>query len=303
MPKIRSIETVDQYMIKNNNGKDILLTVVGEIHDQETHCQSDQVRLAQFVEERLTNAQTTKDDISYDEGTDEEDNSEDEELMTTRKSTGGRRSTEETKSMLLLLEYDPSLDKNNFPTFGSSILREVFSTKDYPNSKNIAVGIDIRTQMIGRRNQSELYNKPDLAFLKDMLKKDIKQFFNLFVNNIFESDFLKQILENKKCKENPIIHTCLRKINQFHSKVLHLLQTLKNESQLDDILFYTKYLWACVMDLRILQIALCEDYGYDEIFVVVGISHAENIKTILSLTITERQHLSGCVDTQDIWKY
>jgi hypothetical protein len=157
--------------------------------------------------------------------------------------------------------------------------------------------------MIGRLNQSELYNKPDLEFLKEMVKKDRKRFFDMFVNNIWQSDFLKEILENKECKENIIIDTCLRKINQFHSNVLHLLQNLQNEGKLNELIDYTRLLWACIMDLNILQLTLCKYYGYEEIFVVVGVSHAENIKQILSLSVQSRQHLSGCVDTKDIWKY
>jgi len=268
MPKIRSIQTIDQYAMTNNSGRDVLLTVVGEMHDEETDCNTDQIRLSQFVEERLRNP--------------------------------------ETGNMLLLLEYEPGLDRNIIARFGSSVLREIYSTRDCPLAYEKAVGIDIRTRMIGRVNQTELYNKPDLAFLKDMLKKDINQFVHFFVNNIWQSDFLKQILENKDCKENPIMDVCLRKINQFHSNVIHLLQQqLQNEAQLDEILFYTRQLWACIMDLNILQMALCQNYGYDEIVVVIGTNHSENIKQIISLIIPSqnRQHLTGCVDTEDIWKY
>jgi hypothetical protein len=261
MPKIRSIETIDQYIIENTSGKTILFTVVGEIHDQTTDCRSSQENISKTAEDRL-----------------------------------------QTKNMLLMLEFAPSLDRSLIARLGSTIFKDVYTTDLCPIAREKAFGIDIRTIIIGRQNQSALFNQDSFDYLKTMLRTNRGLYFDTFLKSIWESELLKKI-SSSNCKENIIIQNCYNKLLEFYGRVYTLLQTCTTQNECVEMFTQTRYLWGCVMDLNVLYYTLCKNYEYDEYFVVLGLKHSENISEILNRTVPpgNRQHLSGCVDTGDLW--
>ena len=261
MPKIRSIETIDQYVIENTSGKKILFTVIGEIHDQHTDCRAVQVNVSDVAEERLRN-----------------------------------------KNVLLMLEFAPGLDRNLISRLGSTIFKDIYATNSYPVANEKAFGIDIRTIIIGRSNQSALYNQDSFDILKTMIHTNRELYFKTFLESVWQSDLLKKI-SSTNCRENIMIQNCYNLLFELYGKVFGLLQTCRTDIECVELFNQTRYLWGCVMDLNILYYTLCKGYGYDEFFVVVGLKHSENIREILSRTVPSgnRQHLSGCVDTDDLW--
>ena len=257
MPKIRSIETIDQYIISNGT-KDILFTVVGEIHDKETDCETaEQVRIAQVIEERMSASK-------------------------------------------LFLEFAPGLRNEEVSRMGSTVLRDVYRTEKYPLCKQYGFGIDIRTKILGRHNQTILYNRPDFKELKEILK-DKSEYRNLFLETFLKCDLIKKVQE---C-QNPIIQKSIELLQKQYLKVATLLITFSPKDDPDNLFYQTKILWGNLMDLNILYYSSCRDYGEKalQIFVVVGIKHSENIRNILRSIVPDgsTNHLSGCVDTYNLW--
>jgi hypothetical protein len=263
MPKIRSIETVDQLKYG-----EICITIVGEIHDRETDCKTeDQICISEHIENRLNTP-------NY--------------------------------KMIVCLEFQPGLEPRLISRLGSSVLRNIYTQNKYNKSRASSVGIDMRTIALGRENQSLLYDHSDYAELKNtyfrtvnpnrkMTLEEKKSYIKVFLEPILTD--IRSVHDNKIINESYDIM-----INKYNicRKLIDEMEYPTKEN-LDELLDRTRELWANFTDVYTINFLMSKQHNVNEMIVVVGSYHSENISKIMKKYIKKHQQISGCVDTKSLW--
>ena len=183
----------------------------------------------------------------------------------------------ENKRCRFLLEYHPDLPQKEIAQIGTEVIRSVFSTSEKVNDLIQArvVGVDIRENYITRDGQSLLYNE-DQSFKKRYIDPmDIRAITEDFVEP-FDAKRLKQ--------DFPIARNCgnRRNLEKYLGYVTEAFNALDSTKQkVNDYVYDLKVAWAKVMDYVILLQICSFGKEVNEVIVVVGEFHRQNISNAL----------------------
>ena len=181
-----------------------------------------------------------------------------------------------------LLEYHPTLPKSEVSKIGTEVIRSVFSTSEQVNGsiQDRVVGVDIRENYITRDGQSLLYNE-EQAFKKRYID-------DMEVSAIIE-DFILPFDVRKLERDFPIPRSCVnrRDLEKYLESVaatfkdcyssLEALKKTMDVKRLNDSVYKLKVAWAKVMDYVILVQICSFEKEVNEVIVVIGEFHRQNI--------------------------
>ena len=185
-----------------------------------------------------------------------------------------------------LLEYHPDLPKRDVSKIGTEVIRSVFSSSEKVNGsiQDKVEGVDIRENYITRDGQSLLYNE-DQAFKKRYVDA-------MDVNAIIEDFILPFDLERIK-RDFPIPSNCgnrrdlenyLESVTATFRDCYSSFEALKknmNEKRFNDCVYKLKVSWAKVMDYVILLQICAFGKEVNEVIVVIGEFHRQNISNAM----------------------
>ena len=185
-----------------------------------------------------------------------------------------------------LLEYHPDLPVQEISKIGTDVLRSVFSTSEKVNGliRERAVGVDIRENYITRDGQSLLYNE-DQAF-----KKRYIDTMNL---SAIMQDFIEPFDVERLKRDFPIPRNCgyRRNLEKYLESVTAVFRdcykefndtkTIDDVKKLNDFVYNIKVAWAKVMDYVILLQICSFGKEVNEVIVVIGEFHRQNISNAM----------------------
>jgi hypothetical protein len=244
---IESATNVNQFELYDPSSKKLrrLVTIIGEHHEQTFECGgANDITIYQYLKKRVLDNEHCR----------------------------------------FLLEYHPDLPKRDVSKIGTEVIRSVYSTSDEVNGsiQDRVVGVDIRENYITRDGQSLLYNE-DQAFRK-------RYVVPMKLGAIME-DFIEPFDVKKLERDFPIPRNCANRNDlekylesvsaTFNDCYLSFESCLMKTTDVTDCVHKLKVAWAKVMDYVIL-LQLCSfEKEVNEVIVVVGEFHRQNISSVL----------------------
>ena len=242
---IKSATNVNQFELYDPSSGKLrrLLTIIGEHHEQTFECGgANDITIYQYLKKRVLNNDRCR----------------------------------------FLLEYHPALPKREVSKIGTEVIRSVFSTSDQVNGsiQDRVVGVDIRENYITRDGQSLLYNEEQSfkkQYMDDMdVSAIIKDFIVPFDVQMLEQDF--PISGN--CGYRRDLEKYLESLAATFRDCSSSLEALKKTmdvKRLNDSVYKLKVAWAKVMDYVILVQMCSFEKEVNEVIVVIGEFHRQNI--------------------------
>jgi hypothetical protein len=237
--KIESATNVTQFKLtfdkseNNENVKERLITIIGEYHEHSFSCPGfHTITIHEYLKQRVF----------------------------------------DNKKCKIILEYNPILKEEEIARIGTFIIQDIYKRDSASNKeiKSRVEGCDIRSNLITRKGQTDLYNKPNLKS-----RYSTKEIRDTFVKPFFDNggaSGLNSQLQNldETAKKN------MRKYSAKLEKMLSDFDDKKNTSVLE-----LQKIWAGVTDFEVLK-QINERGPCDEIIICIGDFHRENISKVLS---------------------
>ena len=167
----------------------------------------------------------------------------------------------------ILLEFHPNLSNEQIGRIGTDIIQNIYNrdTRDNDKIREHVVGIDIRTDFIGREGQTNLYNKSNLKS-----KYTTDEFKETFINPFFEAG--GDVGLNSRLQD--LDETAQKNLRKYTSKIYKKM--LQYESQPNPTLLELQEIWAMITDFEVL-LKINEKTLCDEIIVCIGDFHRINL--------------------------
>jgi hypothetical protein len=242
---IESATNVNQFELYDPSSKKLrlLVTIVGEHHEQAFQCGgANDITIYQYLKKRVLDNERCR----------------------------------------FLLEYHPSLPKREVSKIGTEVIRSVFSTSEKANGaiQDRVVGVDIRENYITRDGQSLLYNEEQAFKRRYIDSMDISAIMEDFILSFDVQRLERDFPIPRSCGNRRDLEKYLESVIETFRDCYSSFEGLKknmNEKRFNDCVYKLKVAWAKVMDYVIL-LQICA-FGKDvnEVIVVIGEFHRQNI--------------------------
>ena len=192
--------------------------------------------------------------------------------------------TKENPKCIILLEFHPELTDSKIGMIGSEVIRKIYKNNCQKNMeiRKRIIGIDIRTDYIGRDGQTNLYNKDKIHS-----KYTATEFKETFIDSFFkENDGYFGLVS----QTHDLDETVQKNMKKYSKQIYNDFIKAETETNNPKKLQLLKECFAKITDFNIL-LEIFKKRDCNEIIIVVGEFHRKNLTDVL-MTFTNITHVS-----------